>query len=186
MGKIISVFRRLRGITKFGVNNYSYSYKNCPSIKGKMYINKIGKLNIGKNLAIVSLPWSTQLTVEEGASLTIGDNVFINAGCGIAATKEISIGNNVKIGPRTSILDSDYHLLDEDIDKDHLRRPIIIEDNVWIGTRCTILPGVRIGRNSVIATGSVVNKDIPSNVLAGGTPAKVIKVLSVSDSWIRT
>ncbi|MDQ1000343.1 acetyltransferase-like isoleucine patch superfamily enzyme [Neobacillus niacini] len=181
--RYIFTVRKLRGFNQFG--NTGYSLNDSPSIKGKLYVNKIGELTIGKRLGIVGRPWSTQLTVEKDAVLTIGNDVFINAGCGIAASKEIRIGNNVLIGPRTSILDSDYHLLDADVTSEQLKKPIIIEDNVWIGTRCTILPGVKIGKNSVISAGSIVNKDIPPNVVAGGVPVKVIRELNTPDGWIR-
>jgi maltose O-acetyltransferase len=110
--------------------------------------------------------------------------VYINAGVGIAASKEIVIGDNVKIGPRTSIFDSNYHRMDS-ADKGELSRKVTIGNNVWIGADCTILPGVTIGDNSVIAAKSTVNKDIPSNVLAGGTPAKPIRELTIENGWVR-
>ncbi|WP_233532124.1 acyltransferase [Paenibacillus alkalitolerans] len=181
--KIVKAARAFRGLMTFG--NLGYKLNELPSIKGKMYLNKFGQLSIGRGFKVVALPWATQVTVEKGAVLSIGDDVFINAGCGIAATKEIHIGNHVRIGPRTSILDSDYHQLDADVPLDRLHRPIIIEDNVWIGTRCTILPGVTIGKNSVIAAGSIVNKDIPPNVVAGGVPAKIIREINAPEGWIR-
>ncbi|MCL6458015.1 MAG: acetyltransferase, partial [Gorillibacterium sp.] len=108
----------------------------------------------------------------------------INAGVGIAANKEIIIGNNVKIGPRTSIFDSNYHRLDS-TDHGELSQKIVIGNNVWIGADCTILPGVTIGDHSVIAAKSTVNKDIPSHVLVGGSPAKWIRELIIEDGWIR-
>src|SRR5690606_36919637 len=95
-------------------------------------------------------------------------------GVHIDAREMVRIGDNVRIAPYSIILDSDFH----DI-KDHFSegstKAIIIEDNVWIATRVMILKGVRIGRNSVIAAGAVVTKDIPPNCIAGGIPAKIIK-----------
>jgi maltose O-acetyltransferase len=86
----------------------------------------------------------------------------------------VKIGENVRIAPYTIILDSDFH----DI-KDHFAdgpsKPVIIEDNVWLATRCTILKGVRIGKGSVVAAGSVVTKDVPPNCIVAGVPARVIK-----------
>lgn len=173
----------LNGVRTFGKN--PPSVRHTPRVKGKVYLNKFGNLQLGKGIGIMGRPWATQLTVQQGADLIIGDNVFINAGVGIAATLGVSIGNNVKIGPRTSIFDSAYHELDSlDVGKD-LRQRITIHDNVWIGTACLILPGVTIGRNSVIAAGSTVNKDIPENSLAAGVPAKVIRELTVNDGWLR-
>ena len=181
--KASALVQKVRGMSRFG--RLGYSFREMPSLRGKIYLHKSGTLSVGKRLNILGRPWATQLTVAEGASLLLGDKVFINSGCGIAASKEIKIGNHVSIGPRTSILDSNYHRLDAGVSYEDLKSPIVIEDNVWIGTRCTILPGVRIGKNSVIAAGSIVNKDIPPNVVAGGNPAKVIRELTVPEGWIR-
>ncbi|CAM3554478.1 acyltransferase [Marinicrinis lubricantis] len=181
--KFAAVNQKMRGFMTFG--SLGYSLQELPSVRGKVYLNKFGSMTIGKSIKVIGRPWPTQLTVDAGAQMYIGSNVFINAGCGIAASKEIRIGNHVRIGPRTSILDNDYHLLDADVSSEQLKRPVIIEDNVWIGTRCTILPGVTIGKNSVVAAGSVVNKDVPPNVVVAGVPAKVIKKFNVPEDWIR-
>ncbi|HTG67747.1 MAG TPA: DapH/DapD/GlmU-related protein [Candidatus Udaeobacter sp.] len=169
------VLYRLKGIYKFG---------KAVRLRGKVFVNKFGEIHVGKNLSIVGHPWAVQITSTKGANLTFGDNVYVNAGVGIAANKEIIIGNNVKIGPRTSIFDSNYHRIDS-ADKGELSRKITIGNNVWIGADCTILPGVTIGDNSVIAAKSTVNKNVPNNVLVGGSPAKVIRELEIEDGWIR-
>ncbi|SDT56473.1 maltose O-acetyltransferase [Paenibacillaceae bacterium GAS479] len=181
--KLTLVIRRVRGIMKFG--RRGYSFRDAPSIRGKVYVNHFGELIIGKRFSMVGRPWHSQLTVDNGAKLEFGSNVFINAGCGIAATKSITIGNDVRIGPRTSIMDSDYHRLDADSDYSDLSKPVTIGNNVWIGTRCTILAGVTIGDGAVIAAGSTVIRDIPANTVAGGTPAKVIRHLNIPEGWIR-
>ena len=89
------------------------------------------------------------------------------------------IGENVRIAPYSIILDSDFHSV-----SDHFAEvegePIIIEDNVWITTRATILKGVTIGKGSVIAAGAVVNKDVPPYSIVGGVPAKLIKKVESS------
>lgn len=171
-----TVLYKLKGICKFG--------KAAPRLRGKVFVNKIGAIEVGKNLSIVGHPWAVQITSTNGANLIIGDNVYVNAGVGIAANKEIVIGDNVKIGPRTSIFDSNYHRMDS-TDKGELSKSITIGNNVWIGADCTILPGVTIGDNSVIAAKSTVNRNVPTNVLAGGSPAKVIRELEIEDGWIR-
>lgn len=171
-----TVLYKLKGLYKFG--------KPAPRLRGKVFVNKIGAIQVGKNLSIVGHPWAVQITSTKGANLTFGDNVYVNAGVGIAANKEILIGDNVKIGPRTSIFDSNYHHIDSS-DKGELSRSITIGNNVWIGADCTILPGVTIGDNSVIAAKSTVNKNVPNNVLAGGSPAKVIRELEIEDGWVR-
>jgi acetyltransferase-like isoleucine patch superfamily enzyme len=85
------------------------------------------------------------------------------------------LGANCLIGAGTLILDSDFHGLGP-----HLRhttgtsRPVILAANVWVGARVLILKGVRVGTNAVIAAGSVVTKDVPSDSIVGGNPARVI------------
>lgn len=179
---LANTIRKLRCIGKFGT--FGHSLRELPWIKGKLYINNSGTVHMGKRVRIIGKPWATQFTVEKGAVLEIGDNTFINAGVGIAACQRVTIGDDVKIGPRTSILDSTYHQLDIN-DEEDLRKPITIQNNVWIGTRCTILPGVTIGENSVVAAGSLVNRDVPKNVLVAGVPAKIIRQLEIPEGWIR-
>jgi acetyltransferase-like isoleucine patch superfamily enzyme len=180
--QLANAFRKLKWMAQFGKSGHSM--RELPWIKGKLYINNSGTLHMGKRVRIVGMPWATQFTIEKGAVLEIGDNTFINAGVGIAACQRVTIGDHVKIGPRTSILDSTYHELDSN-DNEDLRKPIIIQSNVWIGTRCTILPGVTIGENSVVAAGSLVNRDVPKNVLVAGVPAKMIRELEIPEGWIR-
>ncbi|MNH37796.1 Galactoside O-acetyltransferase [compost metagenome] len=82
-----------------------------------------------------------------------------------------------------NVIDTNFHPVDSE-DRSQ-SKDITISDNVWIGRGAVILPGVTIGENSVIAAGSIVTRDIPPNVLAGGTPAKVIRELNVPSDWIR-
>ncbi|MBM7563618.1 acyltransferase [Paenibacillus sacheonensis] len=179
---IVDALRKLKGLIRFGKGGHSL--RDLPWIKGKLYVNQAGRIRMGKRVRFVGRPWATQLTVDKGALLEIGDRTFINAGVGIAVRQSVTIGDNVKIGPRTSILDSTYHQLDAS-DSPGASKPIVIRNNVWIGTRCTILPGVTIGENSVVAAGSIVNKDVPRNVLVAGTPARVIRELDIPAGWIR-
>lgn len=151
---------------------------------GKCHVNNNGIMKIGEKFCAYGNPVPVRLTTEDKtSSLIIGSHVFLNYGVDIGCKKSIVIGNEVKIGQYTIILDSNYHMVD--IDDDINGKEIVIKDNVWIGARCIILPGVTIGKNSVVASGSVITKDIPDNVLVGGSPAKVIKELNISDGWIR-
>lgn len=176
-------YGKLKGLAIFG--NIQPSLRLLPRIRGKVYLNRFGELQVGKRLNIIGKPWGTQLTVVKGARLTIGDDVMINAGVGIAANVEINIGNNVMIGPRTSIFDSSYHRIDSLDDGSQTAKRIIIQDNAWIGTGSLILPGVTIGRNAVIAAGSTVTIDVPDNTLVAGVPARVIRELTIHDGWVR-
>ena len=119
-----------------------------------------------------------ELAVEDGAELVIGDRTFINYGVSIGATKSITIGAECNLGPYVNIVDTDFHGLEPE--RRHERptpRPVRIGDNVWLGVRVIVLPGVSIGDGSVIGAGSVVTDDIPPRSLAVGAPARVIRSL---------
>lgn len=108
--------------------------------------------------------------------ITIGNNFYMNAGCHILG--EITIGNDVMIGPKTVIWGRDHGIARIDIsmrEQSHIYQPIIIEDDVWIAANVTILKGVRIGRGAVIGAGAVVVKDVPRYAIVVGNPAKVVK-----------
>ncbi|MCX6238341.1 MAG: acyltransferase [Bacteroidia bacterium] len=111
--------------------------------------------------------------MADKANLRIGNNCGFS-GTVIGCFKEITIGDNVKCGANTLITDSDWHLDDP---RSGNPKPIVIHNNVWLGVNVIVLKGVIIGENSVIGAGSVVTKDIPANVIAGGNPCKTIKLL---------
>lgn len=163
------------------------------TIKGPIYLRlrKTGKLIIGNNFRCVSgccynpiaRNIRTSFCTEENAIIEIGDNVGISSSS-IWAFERITIGNNVNIGADCIIMDSDAHSLNyEDrregkLDKQNRKtRPIIIEDDVLIGTRSIILKGVTIGARSIIGAGSVVTCSIPSDEIWAGNPARFVKKL---------
>lgn len=104
--------------------------------------------------------------------LRIGDNTYINPNCHIVATKNMSIGSDCAISWNFQAVDTDLH---ESSSASGTSGPIKIGNHVWIGANVTLLKGVEIGDGSIIAAGSVVSKNIPPGVLAGGVPAKVLK-----------
>lgn len=114
-----------------------------------------------------------------GAKIKIGNGTWINNNfVAISEHKSITIGENVFIGTYVEIFDSNFHGLEPDrrrISSPDEATDVTIEDNVFIGSNVIILKGVTIGRDSVIANGSLVTKSIPSGVVAGGNPAKVLK-----------
>jgi maltose O-acetyltransferase len=120
-----------------------------------------------------------ELTAHEGGRLEIGDQVFVNYGTSISAHTLVTIGDGCLIGQYTIIMDCDYHSLDGSDDHGE-SKPIVIEAGVWLGARTIVLKGVRIGRGSVIAAGSVVTRDIPPGVVAAGAPARVIRQLAAT------
>ncbi len=109
-----------------------------------------------------------------GKNIQLGKNVFINAGCHFQDQGGIIVGDNTMIGHNV-VLATLNHDFDPQKRRDMHPAPIVIGKDVWIGSNTTITPGVTIGDGSIIAAGAVVTKDIPSNVLAGGVPAKIIK-----------
>lgn len=110
------------------------------------------------------------------AILEIGHKSYINHDSEIRCREHITIGNNVNIAYGVRIQDSDYHtMFDEDGTPKPETKPIVIEDDVWIGADATILKGVTIGRGSVVAARSVVVKSAPPHSLVAGNPARIIK-----------
>jgi acetyltransferase-like isoleucine patch superfamily enzyme len=110
-----------------------------------------------------------------GLKICVGQHVFINQNCTIYDLAEINIGDNVMIGPNVSIISAGHSLSPSRRYDGVQGKPIVIENNVWIAAGVTIIGGVTVGENSVIAAGSVVTHDVPSNTLVGGNPAKIIR-----------
>ena len=113
---------------------------------------------------------------DYGKNIHVGDDFLINYNGTILDIASVTIGHHVMIGPNTMIC-TVGHPLSPKGRREHLgiAKPITIGNDVWIGGNVTLLPGVTIGDNVVIAAGAVVTKDIPDNVLVGGVPAKIIK-----------
>lgn len=109
-----------------------------------------------------------------GRRITLGKNVFINHACSFLDMGGITIEDDVLIGPKVSLI-TENHPLDPADRQTLLLKPILIKRNAWIGAAATILPGVTIGENAVVAAGAVVSKDVPANTVVGGIPARHIK-----------
>lgn len=156
-----------------------------------IHISRKGMCSIGKNLILGN--WyvinasgfraKSKIEVRNNAILTIGDNVGMTSAT-IMCHQKVTIGNYVMIGVGTHIYDTDFHNIDpilrtekKDPRETVKTAPVIIYDNVFIGAFSIILKGVTIGKNSVVAAGSVVTKSIPQNQVWGGNPAKFIKEL---------
>ena len=110
-----------------------------------------------------------------GLDINVGRNVFINQNCTFYDLGGIDIADDVMIGPNVSIITSGHPIEPSSRRDSVIAKPIAIERNVWIAAGATIIGGVTVGENSVIAAGSVVTKDVPPNTFAGGNPAKVIR-----------
>ncbi len=119
---------------------------------------------------------------DYGFNIHLHGFCLLNYNCVILDTSPVNIGNMVFIAPNCVIACSGHAI--DPIQRSKgigTSKPITIKDNVWIGASSTILGGVTIGENSIIAAGSVVTKNIPSNVIAGGVPCKVIRNIEEKD-----
>ena len=109
-----------------------------------------------------------------GIFTKIGKHVFINHACSFLDMGGITIEDHVLIGPKVNLI-TENHPLAPDDRRALITKPIVIKNKAWIGAGATILPGVTIGENAVVAAGAVVSKNVLPNTVVGGIPAKVIK-----------
>ncbi|WP_072001986.1 acyltransferase [Siccibacter colletis] len=183
---------------------YIFYYKLSSNIKLGAKVNFNGKpdLSIGKGCSLkighdtlinssnkyyhVNMFTPVKIFAErEGTEISIGHSTRIHGAC-IHASKGINIGDRCLIAANVQIFDFNGHAASFDNVEDRINttsegKVIIIEDDVWIGTGAIILPGVRIGKGSIIGAGSVVTKDIPSYCVASGNPAKVKMIFNQED-----
>jgi maltose O-acetyltransferase len=118
---------------------------------------------------------------EPEAVISVAEHAAVMNGCELIARIQIAIGANCRIGPHTLVYDSDFHGLSPDRrDEAGKSAPVVIGENVWIGSRAMILKGVSIGRDAVVAAGSVVTKDVPQGCIVAGNPAKQVGTVSLS------
>lgn len=157
-------------------------------IRGARYIDWGTNFISGVNLRIDADPIESS---KNKYVLHIGNNVQVNDYVHIGAVNKIVIGNNVLIASKVFISDhnhGNYKGTEQSVpDSDPSKRPIvfmpvIIEDNVWIGEQVSVLPGVTIGKGSIIGANSVVSKSIPSGCIAVGIPARVVKKFNYNNS----
>lgn len=109
-----------------------------------------------------------------GKNVTVGKNVFINACCHFQDHGGVSLGDGCQIGHNVVFATLNHGLAPEDRQTTY-PAPITLGKNVWVGSNSTILQGVTIGDNAVIAAGAVVTKDVPENTIVGGVPARIIR-----------
>lgn len=134
-------------------------------------------LSRGKNIRI--FPLSSSFTYN---TIKLGDDVFIGPGARFSALKGITIGSKVMFGPNVTIMAGDHnfkeigkYMFDVEIKREEDDQPVVINDDVWIGANVTILKGVEIGVGSVIAAGSIVNKNLPEYSICAGIPCRKVR-----------
>lgn len=180
--RVISYIRKTRFIKKFKYCARSSGFGENGCGKDCIFIGK-ENMCIGKNTRFGPeselYAYNSHFSQKLNSELIIGDNVRATARCRITCAGKIVIGNNVLIAPEVFITDHN-HGMDPTDERGYSPQPlnvanVIIEEGVWIGHRSTILPGVVIGKHSIIGANSVVTNDIPEYCIAVGVPAKVIK-----------
>lgn len=195
--KLRMLFYRKYNKFYFWANGIKYGRRML--VQNKVYVIGNGLVTIGDDFHFTSGDSFNPIcrnirgalyTMTPEAKIEIGDRVGISSAC-LWAKERITIGNDVNIGGDCIIIDNDAHPHNymqrrsdyiEEVGKDNFYKtiptaPIKIDDDVWIGARCQILKGVHIGARSIIAAGSIVTKDIPADVMAGGNPCMVIRGL---------
>lgn len=204
MSKFFRIYPKLRTIFYQQYNIFFFSatgiqFGRRMKVYNKVYVHGQGKITIGDDFHFTSGDSINPIcrnirgalyTMTPEARIEIGDRVGVSSAC-LWAKERITIGNDVNIGGDCLIMDNDAHphnylqrrgaYAKEVGQQEYLKSiptaPIQIDDDVWIGARCQILKGVHIGERSIVAAGSVVTKDIPADVIAGGNPCRVIKSL---------
>lgn len=128
--------------------------------------------NLGGAIVIESCTFEpgVRLEVHRGGELAIGKGAYLNRNVEIIAQESVRIGGNVKIGWDVVIMDTDLH---GHSGRPAYAKPVVIEDDVWIGCRAVILKGVRIGAGAIIAAGAIVTKDVPPLAVVAGPSASI-------------
>lgn len=160
-------------------------------LRGANNIHVGSNVWIGKGVQLTA--WEKSRSGQEFTpSISIGNGSSIGDYSHVTCINRISIGNGVRMGKNILISDnahgaSDLSLLDTAPNYRPLisKGPIIIEDNVWIGEKSSILPGVHIGYGAIIGAGSVVTKDVPAYSVVAGNPARIVKLLKTEDTVVQ-
>lgn len=157
---------------------YEYNHMKPSEQKEKKILLKKMFAQIGDN-SYIETPFYANWG---GKNVYFGDNIYSNFNLVLIDDTNIYVGNNVMIGPNV-VLCSGTHPIEPELRRKQAQYnlSVKVEDNVWIGANCVVMPGVTIGENSVIGAGSVVTKDIPANVVAIGSPCKVVREISEKD-----
>jgi len=140
--------------------------------KMRELLARITGSEIDRSVAVFT-PWY----VNYGKNTKIGRNVFINFDCVFLDLGGITLEDDVQIAPKVSLLTESHPIVPENR-KSLIAKPILVKKNAWIGAGATILQGVTIGENAIVAAGSVVSEDVPDNTIVGGLPAKTIKKIA--------
>lgn len=141
----------------------------------RLRLDRPGQLSIGAECEFESDVWIK--IVCDGTHVEIGDSTFVGRGAEIDAAHRVVIGRHVLLAPGVFVTDHQHQLtLGRRIDVQGCwAAPVVIEDDVWLGVRSVVLPGVRIGQGAVVGAAAVVTHDVPANAIVAGIPARVIR-----------
>jgi serine acetyltransferase len=146
-----------------------------------MQYSGLHRVTLGSNIYIGKYCWLSTVpgNLEKDILLNIHDNTMVSKGVTIAAALDVTIEDNVTIGPNSFITDHihEYEDITRSIYSQGIKKvePVLIGRNTWLGYNVIILPGTKIGRNCVIGANAVVNADLPDYTVAVGMPAKIVK-----------
>lgn len=149
-------------------------------LRGRAHVSGSGEVVLGEGVSLNGTIVPIELVTYESGRIEIGEHTFINYGSSIAARVSVKIGSYCHLGHYLFVMDNNQH---DVVRHSELppSEPVVIEDNVWIGSKVVILPGVRIGTRAVIGAGSIVTRDVPPRCVAAGNPARVIRHLTELD-----
>jgi carbonic anhydrase/acetyltransferase-like protein (isoleucine patch superfamily) len=145
--------------------------------------NQGGRIEFGRGVWFRGFQFPSSIGVGPQGVLRVGDYAGINQGANIFAADSIAIGKWTMLSDLVAIFDTNFHEIEPNAGV--VSAPVVIGDNVWIGAHAIVLPGVTIGRDTVVGAGSVVVSSLPAGVLATGNPATVKRPLRHKDDWIR-
>ena len=147
-----------------------------PSLNASTTVDEV-RTKLGE---IIGMPLDKSVTIfapfytNFGRFISIGKNVFINHACSFLDMGGITLEDDVLIGPKVNLITENHPLAPAER-RGIVASPILIKRKAWVGAAATIMPGVTIGENSIVAAGAVVTRDVPDNTIVAGVPAKIIK-----------
>lgn len=157
-------------------NQMVFDYNHTPLYEKEKRQSLIKEIfaSVGENVTI-----ETPFNANWGLNTSLGKNFYSNFNMTLVDDADITIGDYVKLGPNC-VLTTASHPIEPSLRRQayQFNRPIVIADNVWLGSNVVVFGGVSIGENSVIGAGSIVTKDVPANVVAYGNPCKVIRTVN--------
>ena len=148
-----------------------YNQSSDPVTQRKILQTLLGQLGDG---SMIEPPFYCSY----GSNLYLGNRVYLNFCCTILDNNEVWLGHDVMLGPQVQIYTAEHSLVPAARrERWESARPVVVEDNVWIGGGAIILPGVTLGQNAVVGAGAVVTRDVPANTVVVGNPAHIIKTV---------